>query len=73
MIVEAPWTMEEVKRLNAIQNDRRYHPFTCASGNRTDKNHLDGEGVLLATTTGWVCPYCEYTQNWAHDFMLQKR
>jgi hypothetical protein len=26
--------------------------------------------VLVATPRGWICRDCEYTQNWAHDFML---
>jgi hypothetical protein len=63
------FTPEEVASLNAYQNERVFHPFTCASGNRTDSNHLDGEGVLLATEDGWTCPFCPYTQNWAHNWM----
>lgn len=47
------------------------HPFTCGSGNRTDSNHLDGQGKLVATESGWICPFCEYTQDWAHSFMLE--
>jgi hypothetical protein len=46
------------------------HPFTCGSGNRTDENHLDGEGVLVATENGWICPFCSYTQNYAFKMML---
>jgi len=46
------------------------HPFTCATGET--KKDLDGEGVLVATPEGWVCPYCDYTQNWAHDFMAER-
>jgi hypothetical protein len=48
------------------------HPFTCGSGNRIDAAHLDREGVLFATPNGWICPYCDYRQNWAHDFMFHK-
>lgn len=66
----APWTPEQVAALNARQRDGSYHPFTCG-GNRTDANHLDGEGVLVATPDGWVCPYCDYRQNWAHAEMLE--
>jgi hypothetical protein len=69
-ISKAPWTKEQVNNLNAFQFCGMFHPFTCGSGNRTDADHLDGEGVLLATTVGWVCTYCEYKQSWAHDFML---
>lgn len=62
----APWTPEEVARLNEWQRDGWGHPYTCGSGRRTDKDHLDGEGVLVATPDGWVCPYCDYRQDWAH-------
>jgi hypothetical protein len=62
------FTPSEVKSLNEYQKARVMHPFTCG-GNRTDEKHLDGEGILVATEDGWICPYCDYTQNWAHDFM----
>lgn len=28
---------------------------------------LDRE--LVATINGWICPTCDYTQDWAHEFM----
>ena len=62
------FTPEEVESLNAYQQARMYHPFTCG-GDRTDDKHLDGEGLLVATEEGWVCSYCEYRQDWAHGFM----
>lgn len=62
------FTPEQVKSLNEYQQARVMHPFTCG-GNRTDEKHLDGEGILLATEDGWICPYCDYKQNWAHDWM----
>lgn len=27
---------------------------------------------LIATEDGWICPACDYKQNWAHDFMADK-
>lgn len=72
MIIVAPFTPKQVEHLNAWQKAGRFHPFTCGSGNRTDKNHLDGEGVLVATEAGWHCPYCDYKQNWCHDFMAEQ-
>lgn len=48
----------------------RGHPFTCP--NRGDGNHRNvfGDlGALVPTVRGWVCPFCDYTQNWAHGFM----
>lgn len=71
--IKAPWTFEQVAALNHWQGNDLVHPFTCGSGNRKDERHMDKEGVLLATASGWVCPYCDYRQDWAHDFMLDGR
>lgn len=54
-------TQEQIDHLNAIQRSGQFHPFTCG-GKRTDAAHLDGEGVLVATLDGWMCPYCDYRQ-----------
>lgn len=77
-MVIAPFTPEQVGHLNDFQKDRRFHPFTCA--NRGDDKHRNyatahGErdhGILVATEAGWICPCCDYTQNWAHYFMTEK-
>ena len=48
----------------------RMHPFTCP--NRGDGNHRENAvdlGALVPTVRGWICPYCDYTQDWAHGFM----
>ena len=48
------------------------HPFTCP--NRGDGNHFDNGsdlGALIPTTRGWICQSCDYTQGWAHQFMMQ--
>lgn len=50
-----------VDKLNSHQKRKDFHPFTCGK-NHTDSNHLDGEGVLVATENGWICPFCDYTQ-----------
>lgn len=50
------------------------HPFTC--GNRGDGNHRNiyGDlGALVPTVRGWICPFCDYTQDWAHGFMMAKQ
>ncbi len=76
--VEAPahskpvFTLEEVKSLNAYQRADVGHPFTCCWNSR-DRNHLDEEGVLVATERGWICLYCDYTQDWAFDWMKNWR
>lgn len=67
-VSRAPWTDAEVASLNAYQSDPRNHPFTCG-GDRKDARHADGEGVLVATGLGWVCPFCGYRQGWAHRRM----
>jgi len=69
-VVKAPWTPEQVAALNEFQTAENGHPFTCG-GNRTDKYHLDGQGVLVATVYGWVCPYCDYEQDFAYDMMFK--
>lgn len=68
---KAVFTPDEVKSLNAFQRAGVRHPFTCVRGR--DRNHLDGEGVLLATERGWVCLYCDYTQDWAYSSMRNWR
>lgn len=70
MKVVAKWTQEQIEALNRFQKSGSFHPFTCG-GNRTDEKHLDGEGILVATEDGWICPYCDYRQDWAHDFMFK--
>lgn len=48
----------------------RMHPFTCA--NRGDGRHPpigEDHGILIPTVRGWICQFCDYTQDWAHDFM----
>lgn len=73
--IEAPWTPEQVANLRAWQACRWVHPFTC--GPCRDKLGTRGPGwfndrVLTPTVDGWVCVTCAYTQNWAHDFMLNQ-
>lgn len=67
--ITAPFTAEQVGRLNRWQFLSSMHPYTCG-GSRTDERHLDGEGVLMATPEGWKCPYCDYTQQFASERMV---
>jgi len=69
-----------VKELNERQNDSRFHPYTCCgdgisecfrnaatlkrSEGETVEYTNENEGVLIATTDGWVCPCGKYTQKW---------
>lgn len=63
------FTPEKVLELNEHQKNERYHPYTC--GNRDSKENphplMNGDnGVLVPTVRGWICPFCDYTQDWAH-------
>ena len=64
-IIKAPFTVEQVKNLNAFQQDG-FHPFTCP---RSSPKCIDKE-VLIATVQGWVCECGQYTQDWCHEFMV---
>lgn len=69
-IIRAPWTFEQVVALSHWQEGKHFHPFTC--GNREGHPVLNGDnGVLVPTVNGWICQFCDYKQDWAHDFMAQ--
>lgn len=74
------FTKEQVAALEEYQRGEgrwgkpfaRMHPFTC--GNRGDGNHVANAvdlGALVPTVRGWICPFCDYRQDWAHDFMCE--
>jgi len=63
-----PWSDEQIRSLMDYQHLGFFHPFTC--GTKEKHNHPDDDAVLVATRDGWVCPCCDYTQKWAHDFMM---
>lgn len=70
--VEAPFTDSQVQSLNLYQISGVMHPFTCGRcrdhlGTDVDGHHA--ERILVATLAGWICPTCDYTQNWAWDWM----
>lgn len=66
--IAPPWTDEQVRALNQYQSDGWFHPFTCANNAVNDhRNHP----VLRATTVGFVCDACGYTQDWAWLFMTE--
>jgi hypothetical protein len=73
--VEAPWTPEQVAQLNAYQVSG-WHPFTCGAveycGAGVLSNGLFAPyTTLVATEAGWVCPECDYTQDWAYEKMFR--
>lgn len=63
--VQVPWNDEYVRGLNEYQQAGWMHPYTCGNDSR--------HALLVATTDGWVCPDCDYTQTWAHDFTVGTR
>lgn len=72
-IVFAPWTDQQVENLKDWQSSGYVHPYTC--GQRNPETHTWSEwggdfGILIPTKTGWVCPDCSYTQDWAHEFSV---
>jgi hypothetical protein len=60
----APFTEQEVDRINAFQRCDRVHPFTC--GNSACKSR-----ELVATRDGMDCPVCGSRQRWVHEFMAE--
>ena len=61
---------DEILQLNKYQTARKFHPFTCPNRNDGKHREFNGDkGALVATMRGWVCPWCDYTQTWAHGFM----
>jgi hypothetical protein len=69
-IIHAPFPPEVVEALNRYQQAGQWHPFTCRRRNESPHGWRWGDkGTLRATEAGWVCDDCDYTQDWAHDFM----
>lgn len=54
-ILKTPWTPEQVEILYNRQACTLWHEYTCWCG-----------AVLDPTEQGWVCPDCDYTQDWCH-------
>lgn len=70
---EPVFTPDEVVNLDAYQRQGHFHPFTCPNRDR-DHRVMGGDlGALIPTVRGWICPFCDFTQNWAHDFMTQQQ
>lgn len=65
-MIKAPWTIDQVHALNAYQRLGYVHEFTCA------ESHDGRDRILRATSGGWKCPTCDYTQDWAHEWMADK-
>lgn len=65
--IKAPWTDDQVAALARWQTYGFVHEFTCmAIDHPAGKNN-----VLYPTRDGWRCLHCDYTQDWAHNFMFE--
>jgi hypothetical protein len=64
--ITAPWTPDQVDGLNRFQRAGFVHPFTCPD------THNGADRTLVATRAGWICPHCDYTQNWMHAAMIER-
>jgi hypothetical protein len=54
--IHAPFTAAQREALADHQEAVRVHPYTCPN-----------DGRKLVPLERWVCPGCDYTQDWAHD------
>lgn len=59
--IYAPWTEDQVKLLERWQNVGFVHEYSCIKNTKRC-------GKLIPTVSGWICPYCDYRQNWFMDF-----
>jgi hypothetical protein len=76
--IVSPFSDSQVQALNEWQSITGIaptgHPFTCR--NQRDQAHQVAgllESVLIATPCGWVCPCCDYTQDWAFAGMAEPK
>ena len=72
--LNAPFTEEEVEKINKFQNNIKYHPYTCGSPDwidncsRKTENFsgefliIKSEGKLIAKKEGLVCPCGKYIE-----------
>lgn len=61
-------TQEKADELNKRQYSGKVHPYTCSripDECEKKQDHVQPhmyDGILIATTEGWVCPCGKYTQ-----------
>jgi hypothetical protein len=72
--IKAPFTKEQVEKLNDYQINGNFHPFTCCSPKEIKECQRasgENEGLLMATEEGWVCPCGKDKQDWVYEFMIE--
>ena len=62
LTIKAPFTREQVDALTRWQTSGMVHEMTC----------LEDGDVLVATTRGMVCPFCNEVQGWAPAVCLEE-
>jgi hypothetical protein len=64
---------DDILHLNLYQTSGTFHPFTCPNRGDGEHREFNGDrGALVATRRGWICPWCDYTQSWAHSFTARE-
>lgn len=83
--ISAPFTDDEVRKINEWQRQGKFHPFTCCSpddieecsrkGKEVNGEYIEGStsGILVATNDGMICPCGKYTQDWVYSYMLSEQ
>lgn len=66
--IRAPFTTEQVERLNEYQRAGTFHPYTCPGDMPTCIDRRE----LVATEAGWVCQCGAYRQDWAHEMTVAR-
>lgn len=70
--ITAPFSDEQVKELKNWQRNYKVQPLTCP--NRDAPGHIERlnreKGTLVPYRAGWFCLDCDYSQDWAHKFMV---
>lgn len=71
-MIKAPFSAEQIAALNDYQywNSK---PLTCKNGHKHPPMYaLGAQGMMVATQRGFICPYCDHTQDWADGSMMKK-
>lgn len=69
--INAPWSEKVVELLIKYQKSSQVHPYTCGTTECVTKYGWDFDSThLKPTTEGWVCPLCDYKQNWVSKVVL---
>lgn len=66
---QAPFTEAQVRSLNDYQVSGVMHPFTCGPCRDRLGIREGNDRLLVATPEGWICPTCDYTQDWCWAWM----